>query len=242
MNFEQVYIPTLLDYNYIVVVFILCLLFFCLYFFINAPLYYLVRFLNLKGITKPITKKPFFKNQILFEIKQSLWSVLIFGLYGTLIVFLYRQRFLEIGFQNNIQILLDLGILIIWNELHFFLGHQLMHSKNLVKFHRIHHKSVVVNPFSTYSFHPLESIIMGSVMIIPLLVYPLEIWAMIIFPIYHLLFNAIGHTNVAFVSKKSKSFSNSISLRHNLHHTKFSINYGFVSTLTDRLVNLFNKK
>ncbi|MFK8045648.1 MAG: sterol desaturase family protein [Crocinitomicaceae bacterium] len=187
-----------------------------------------------------IVDKPLFKHQLKFEMLNSAWSIIIFGLYGTLIVFLFRQNILTLSFSGGVMILIDLVILAIWNEIHFFVGHKLMHSKQLLKFHRTHHKSVVVTPFSTYSFHPVESLIMGSVMIIPMLFYTFEIWSLIVFPIYHLFFNTVGHTNTQLINRGK--LSSTISGRHNSHHTKYSINYGFVSTLTDRVFNFFNSK
>ncbi|MFK8038574.1 MAG: sterol desaturase family protein [Crocinitomicaceae bacterium] len=240
MSFKFLYEPILNDYHYGAVALILICAFAALYFVLATTFYIAVNYLFKRQILKRIIDKPYFSHQFRFEILHSIWSFIIFGLYGTLIVFLYRIESLVIGFEGGYLVVIDLSILAIWNEIHFYSGHRLMHSKFLVKFHRVHHKSVVVTPYSTYSFHPLESVIMGSVMIIPLLFYPFQIWSLIIFPIYHLFFNTVGHTNAQF--KNDKKRTSSISSRHNSHHTKFSINYGFVSTFTDRFANLFNQK
>lgn len=231
--FIEMYQPVLEEYNYGIVLFILVLAFTALYFSVTAILYFSVNYFTSKKWTKRIIKSAYFENQIRFEIKQSIYSIIVFAIYGTLTIFCFREGLLNISFFHDSMVLWDLLILVIWNEFHFYAGHRLMHTKGLVKFHRVHHKSLVVTPFSTYSFHPLEATIMGSVMIIPLLVYPFEIWALIIFPIYHLIFNAIGHSNVEFNFKPERTHHNTISTRHNAHHTKFSVNFGFVSSLLE---------
>ncbi len=239
MSFDFLYTSTLNDTTLYIVTLILFMAFSSLYFSMSTGFYYLVKFTNRKRITTKINDRPLFPNQIKHEIKYSLLSIIIFALYGFLIIVLYRNQLIKISFNHGWNIIIDLAILAIWNEFHFYLGHRLMHTKLLVKFHSVHHKSVIVTPFSTYSFHPLESTIMGSVMILPLLIYPFEIWSLIIFPIYHLFFNTIGHTNVTFISNRISHQQNSISSRHNLHHTKFTINYGFISTFTDRIGKMF---
>jgi len=239
-NFNFLYQSTLNDQHMIIVALTLVGAFAALYFVMATSFHMVVKQMVKNNFLKLIIDKPLFPQQLKFEMLNSIWSIIIFGLYGTLIVFLFRLDFLQLRFSGGVMVIVDLAILAIWNEVHFFLGHRLMHTKPLMKFHRTHHKSVVVTPFSTYSFHPIESIIMGSVMIIPMLFYSFEIWSLIIFPVYHLFFNTIGHTNVQLV--KAGKQSSSISSRHNNHHTKFSVNYGFVSTLTDRLASILNKK
>ena len=123
-------------------------------------------------------------------------SIAVFGIYGVLIVLCYRNEVVHISFNNGYMVLVGLIILAIWNEVHFYFCHRLMHTKLFLKIHQTHHKSHVVTPFSTYSFHPIESLIFGSVMILPMLLIDFEAMALLIFPIYHLFFNTLGHSNV----------------------------------------------
>jgi sterol desaturase/sphingolipid hydroxylase (fatty acid hydroxylase superfamily) len=168
-------------------------------------------------------------------------SIAVFGLYGLLIVFCFRQEVVSIAFKNDYMIFIDLLILAIWNEVHFYLGHKLMHTKLFIGIHRTHHKSVVVTPFSTYSFHPAESLIFGTVMILPMLLVEFELLALIIFPIYHLFFNTLGHSNVKLVNQTFGIKQIEISTHHNNHHTKFNSNFGFASSLMDRLMRTYYK-
>lgn len=187
------------------------------------------------GICEKVIDRPYFKHQIRFEILHSLLSIVIFGLYGVLTFFCYRNDFVTIRLENDWWILGDLLILILWNEIHFWAVHRLMHTKLLLPFHRTHHRSIVVTPFSTFSFHPIESFLLGSVMILPMLVMDLELIALFFLPIYSLLFNIIGHSNLTFKEHFLGTKDLDISLRHNRHHTKFHVNFGFASKYIDRL-------
>lgn len=188
-----------------------------------------------KNIARPISHLPRFEKQLFFEIKHGIFSILIFALYGTLIVFLIRQNILAFNQTNGIMILVDLLILAIWNEIHFYLVHRMMHLKVFLPFHHVHHKSVVVTPFSAYSFHPLESLLNGSVMIIPMFVYDFEILALILLPAYSIVLNMAGHSNVQLIFISRLKSALKMSTRHNAHHTRFNTNFGFATPLMDFL-------
>ena len=212
----------------------LTLAFAVLYFSICGGLFFLVQRAIKNGVAELVRTEKRFSKQIWFEIRHSLMSIIIFGGYGLLLVFCYRQGWIRILSDGGIWIGIDLIIFIIWNEIHFYLGHKLMHTKYFLPIHRVHHQSVVVTPFSTYSFHPLESLIFGSVIILPMLVYDFQLWTLILFPVYSLFFNALGHSN-ARLKKKTILNKLEISQQHNDHHTKFHHNFGFVSEWMDRL-------
>ena len=117
-----------------------------------------------------------------------------------------------------------------------------MHTKLFLKIHQTHHKSHVVTPFSTYSFHPIESLIFGSVMILPMLLIDFEALALLIFPIYHLFFNTLGHSNVKLKKHHSGVKNIEISTQHNNHHTTYHSNFGFVTRIMDQIVGTYHKK
>lgn len=231
----------LYEMNYGLVALILIGLFTLLYFGISLSLYSFFAWTLKKGWTEKVSNFKLFEGQIRFEILHSISSIVIFGLYGLLIVFCFRNGVVNIIFENSYMIFVDLLVLIIWNEAHFYFAHKLMHTKPLMGIHRTHHKSVVVTPFSTYSFHPAESLLFGTVMILPMLVYDFELLALVVFPVYHLFFNTLGHSNVKLKKHSNGLKEVEISTQHNDHHTTHNANFGFVSPLMDVLMRTHTK-
>jgi sterol desaturase/sphingolipid hydroxylase (fatty acid hydroxylase superfamily) len=82
-------------------------------------------------------------------------------------------------------------------------------------------------PWSTYSFHPLEATLLGSVMICLLLFWKVSIFAAILYPLVSLSMNVLGHSNFAL-------FEGAASVRHSLHHQRVHGNYGFLAPWLDR--------
>lgn len=53
--------------------------------------------------------------------------------------------------------------LIVFNDTWFYWWHRLLHHPKIFKrVHAVHHRSVDVNPFSSYSFHALEGFLLGA--------------------------------------------------------------------------------
>jgi sterol desaturase/sphingolipid hydroxylase (fatty acid hydroxylase superfamily) len=223
------------EVNYTSAFFIILLLFVLLYFSVGTIFLLLSNLLVKKNYAGRVSFRPHFENQLLYEIKHGVFATIIFAGYGVLIVWLFRNHVLQINHTNDIMILTDLLILAIWNEIHFYLVHRLMHTKLFLPFHTVHHKSVVVTPFSAYSFHPIESLLNGSVMIIPMFFHDFEFVALLILPVYSIILNMAGHSNVKIYAFTKLKTALHMSSRHNAHHSKFNVNFGFASPIMDFL-------
>jgi len=123
----------------------------------------------------------------------------------------------------------------VWNDVHFWVNHRLLHTRALRRFHGPHHRSMVSTPFSTYSFHPVEAVMLGNVILLPMVVHDFSFWALASVPLFSLFFNNIGHSNYDFFPGVSYSHWFAASRRHHLHHACHSGNYGFQFTFMDRL-------
>ncbi len=181
------------------------------------------------GVT--LDTRPLFKNQIYWEISHSLMSIAIFGFYGALTIWAESVGlvFIDWDVPTLSRFLLDMLVLAIWNEIHFFVIHRMLHMKLFYRrVHFVHHRSTVTTPFSTYSFHPLESFLLSSVMILGMLFYDYNILVLMTFPLVSLFFNSIGHLNFTIFSDKKMNHIASASRRHAAHHRFHSGNYGFV--------------
>ena len=187
------------------------------------------RVLPALGIGALLEKRALADGQIRKEIAASISSIAVFAAYGVLTVFAERRGFIAIVWQPTLSVvLLNLAILTLWNELHFYACHRALHTPWLYrKVHAVHHRSIVPTPFSTFSFHWFEAILLASVMIVLLLVWPLDIVTIIVFPGISLIGNSIGHMNYAVFPNKTHGELLAACQRHTTHHTRWSGNYGF---------------
>jgi len=179
--------------------------------------------------------------------REWLWSAVSVAIFG--IGMLIPWGLLQIGWArfypdasvgiNAPRILLEVAALMVWNDVHFWLNHRLLHTRALIRFHRLHHRSVVTTPFATYAFHPVEAAMLGSVMVPPMLVHDFSFWSLLALPILSLWINCTGHANYDFCPGIPRVVPLTHWLtgshQHHLHHACARGNYGFQFDFMDRL-------
>jgi sterol desaturase/sphingolipid hydroxylase (fatty acid hydroxylase superfamily) len=194
------------------------------------------RVLPALGIGRVLDPRPVRAEQWRREFTQSGLSVLIFGL-----GMVFPWGLLQLGWArlavdaSGWRIAAEILVLAVWNDVHFWINHRLLHTKPLRRFHGPHHRSVVTTPFSTYSFHPIEALMLGNVILWPMLVHDFSFWSLASVPVFSLFFNCIGHANYDFFTRVSYGHWFAASRRHHLHHAAHAGNYGFQFTFMDRL-------
>ena len=188
------------------------------------------------GLGHTLDPRPLAPGQLGRELALSSLSILIFGC-----GMIFPWGLLQLGWAHLTpaasaqRIALEIFALLIWNDVHFWLNHRLLHTAWLRRFHVPHHRSTVTTPFSTYSFHPIEALMLGNVILLPMLVHDFSFWALFSVPLFSLFFNCIGHANYDFFSKVSYQHWFAASRRHHLHHACYHGNYGFQFTFMDRI-------
>lgn len=210
---------------------------FALLYFLGAGLTrLLIRLLQRLDIGRVLDPRALRPGQLRREIGQSCVSILIFGV-GLLIPWwLLKQGWAELAHSPSwSRVALETAALFFWNELHFYTNHRLLHTRWLRRFHADHHRSVTPTPFSTYAFHPVEALMLGSVPIIPMLLHDFSLSALLALPVLSILLNCLGHANYEFSRKNPARWPLSASRRHHLHHALYHGNYGFLLDLFDRL-------
>jgi Delta7-sterol 5-desaturase len=174
--------------------------------------------------------------------REVAWSSLSIGVFGVGLVlpwWLLQAGWVQVRSGASVlSILAELALLLVWNDVHFYACHRLLHTRPFYgRFHLTHHRSVVTTPFSTYAFHPLEALLLGSVPLGPMLVHAFSWQALLLLPVTSLLFNAVGHANYdPFPSLGANHWFTS-GRRHQLHHAHFRGNYGFLFSFMDHWFN-----
>lgn len=130
--------------------------------------------------------------------------------------------------------------LILFNDLWFYGLHRLLHTPWLFKHvHAVHHRSVDVTPFSSYSFHAVEALLLTGWIIPAALIVPLPMPVLMVVQGVGFANNVMAHLGYEllpawWVRAPGLRWSNTATF-HSLHHTRFKGNYGLFTRLWDHL-------
>lgn len=189
------------------------------------------------GFGRRLDPRPLPAGQVRREIAQACGSILVFGA-GVVLPW----GMLKLGWSRLApdpsagRVAAEVAVLFLWNELHFYACHRLLHMRPMRRFHAAHHRSHVPTPFSTYAFHPLEAAVLGSVPLLPMLLHDFSFQALLCLPVLSILLNALGHANYEFTRSGPAMGLLGASRRHALHHARYHGNYGFLLPALDRLM------
>jgi lathosterol oxidase len=186
------------------------------------------------GWAERIENQPVAKEQVLWEQKYSFVSIIIFGFSIWPVAWLLRSGIASPAPDTFWTVFSGLILLNIWNEIHFFFVHKLMHVPFFMKnIHKIHHRSRIPTVWSVYSFHWLEALILSTVPAILILFFPIPLLALAMYPVNSILFNFAGHCNYRLAFLRSPQ--DGLATRHVIHHQKANHNFGFASDLLDKI-------
>lgn len=184
------------------------------------------------------------------EIKYSLLTTLIFSLviYSFLFTELrsYTKLYENFGEHSIGYFIFSILLIIFIHDTYFYWTHRLMHWKKIFPYiHHIHHKSHNPTPLAAFSFHPLEAIV--EVGILPIILFTIPVYkvALIIFGLYMVLMNVMGHFGYELFSKNflNNPFTKwmNTSTHHNMHHHYSKGNYGLYFNIWDSLMGTNHK-
>ena len=121
-------------------------------------------------------------------------------------------------------------IILILSDTWFYWSHRAMHHPGIYKYvHALHHKSLDVNPYTSSSFHVIESLWL-TFWILPLsMVMPVSMTALGIIQVIGTFNNLKSHLGYELFPKFSSlpPFNMLVNAtNHSLHHTQYNGNYG----------------
>ena len=231
----------LVEYNYFEIYALTVVYFLLLYFALGYLFLWVCKVLERKNILEKVVPTTNPNKNIAFEIKNSFLSILVFGFSGVAMVYLVREGFVILKAETLLNTLLGVVLLTLWNELHFFVVHRMMHIPFLYRtVHKIHHQSKIPSVFSVYSFHWLEALLLSLVPISIAPFFSVSASAIFLYPLASILLNYAGHCNYRFGTGKGPSWK-LIGTRHSEHHFRNTKNYGFAMTVFDWLFSSTKK-
>lgn len=183
--------------------------------------------------------------QLAFEIKHTLVVLLIGTATATAISLLYASGHTRLTTDPDslgwAVIVATFIALIALNDVWFYFWHRLLHHPRLFRYvHAVHHKSVDVNPFSSYSFHWVEGFILGGWVLPVVLLVPIYLPMLGVLQVVGLANNVMSHLGYEFLPRALLRLPilrwMNTSTFHNLHHTSFKGNYGLMFRCWDRML------
>jgi sterol desaturase/sphingolipid hydroxylase (fatty acid hydroxylase superfamily) len=130
---------------------------------------------------------------------------------------------------------------VLFNDAWFYGWHRLLHHPRLFRYvHVVHHKSVDVNPFTSYSFHAVEAVLLGAWIVPAALLLPIPMASLGALQVLGLANNVMAHLGYEFLPAWLMKvpvlrWTNTATF-HSLHHTRSRGNFGLHTRLWDRLL------
>lgn len=183
--------------------------------------------------------------QIASEVKNTLWVLLVSSPVTFAVSLLYASGHTKLTTEASslgwLTITATFIALLLFNDLWFYTWHRTLHHPKLfMRIHSVHHKSVDTNPFSSYSFHWFEGLVLGAWILPVALLVPIYLPMLGALHAIGLINNVMSHLGYEFLPRwllrvPLLRWINTATF-HNLHHTSSRGNYGLMFRLWDRLL------
>ncbi len=186
-------------------------------------------------------------SQLMREVSFSISTQIVFLAVGLSLAFTdslgASNMYLEIGNYGWVYILFVTLLILVLDDTYFYWTHRALHHPALFeKVHRVHHESADPTPFTAYSFHPLEAIILGvgGLSILPIvMLMPWHPAFALLAGTCSILFNVIGHLGYEvyprFWIKLPLLRWKTPGYHHYMHHQRVGGNYGLYFRWWDRI-------
>ena len=131
--------------------------------------------------------------------------------------------------------------LVLFNDLWFYGCHRALHTPWLFKHvHSVHHRSIDTTPFTSYSFHAVEALLMTAWLIPAAMLLPIPVPALALTAMIGLANNVMAHLGYEFfpawlMRVPGLRLVNTATF-HGLHHARSHGNYGLFTRVWDRLL------
>ncbi len=189
------------------------------------------------------TPQPLTASDIAFSISAIAFNSLV-AVIGWL---LWKHGWIEIRHPSFLRTVADTILFIIVMDLAMYAFHWVAHYPILYRIiHRSHHTHESTNPLSLFVLNPFEVLGFGFLLIAVLILFPLSGGAIVAYLSFNLAFGTIGHLGVEPLPKR---LMRTVPFRylgtstfHGMHHADRRHNFGFYTTIWDRLFKTLHPK
>lgn len=153
---------------------------------------------------------------------------------------MWKNGFITINLEPSWAAVTDFLILFFAMDLLMFVFHYIIHKTFLFKaVHQLHHEAVNPKPIDLFILHPVEAIAFGGMWLMLLMLYPFHIYAVIIYLVVNVIFGLMGHLGMEPLPARFRRLPVvkylGTSTFHHDHHQDVHYNFGFYTSIWDRL-------
>lgn len=202
----------------------------------------LVFYLYAKRTSRPSLSDGVIKKEhIKHDIASSIYSSLVFAVFGTLLITLWEKGktsvYLDFHQYPLWYLPLSFGIYLLIHDAYFYWTHRLFHLPQFLKFHVTHHRSRNPTAWTSFSFHPVEALIHAVYLPVMVMLIPVH-WS--ILGLYLLVMSLFGITNHLGLEIYPRWTEHRLKLitatHHQKHHHHMNENFGLYFTFWDLLM------
>ena len=214
------------------------------YFMLTLPAYYYCKKHSGTEAVRLQQGNPF-RGQIRHEILWSLSTIAIYAVFTTLVAVAWRlgafPKFYVDPLEHGLAYLLfSVALVILVQDAYFYFAHRLLHTRKLIRYHGVHHRSKVPTPFVMYAFHPVEALVHFVRLPLMMLLFPVCPLVLIFTEgLVSNVINVYSHLNhePRFLRhlRRLHGWTSATSVYHDLHHERVRGNYGFYLKVWDRM-------
>ena len=180
------------------------------------------------------------------EISHSLITSVIFAIAAAAIMLAWQRGYTKMYSDwraySPIWLVLSVVIVLVVHETYYYWLHRWMHHPSVYKIvHKAHHDSITTSAWTSFSFHPFESVLQAIVLPAMLFIIPIHVAAVAFILVLMTISSVINHLNTELYPKDfythwfGKWWIGAT--HHSLHHSQFKYNYGLYFTFWDRWMN-----
>jgi lathosterol oxidase len=157
---------------------------------------------------------------------------------------LWTQHEIRLTSAFSGRTLLDAAFLFFAMDLLMYIFHYIIHKTPLYKLlHTLHHEATDPQPIDLFILHPLETLSFGALWLLLLLLFPLNIYGIIIYLVINVIFGMTGHLGMEPLPEKVRQWPVlkylGTSTFHHTHHRNEQCNFGFYTSIWDRVFHTF---
>lgn len=182
--------------------------------------------------------------------REWLWCM-VTNVLNTVITYIgfwcWRKGLITISAGISWRILVDFCLLFLAMDLLMYAFHFIVHKTFLYKaIHQLHHMATDPKPIDLFILHPVETLSFGALWVLLLLLYPFNIYAIVIYLVVNVVFGMMGHLGIeplppATLQRHPWLRYLGTSGFHHDHHRDVNANFGFYTSLWDRFFGTYKQ-